>query len=104
MKSLLFTGMLTMGVAHTGAFLDVWEVPHVENHLTFRDVGRKLNKVVKWDEQRDTLRDARTKAREENYSLYGNKGPKPMEVRKTRRSPASFAPARPMRSSSSSSR
>ena len=48
----------TMGVAHTGAFLEVWDVPHVENHITVKDVGRKLNKVFKWEEQRDSLRGA----------------------------------------------
>jgi hypothetical protein len=70
MKSLLLTGFLLMGVAHTGAFLSLWELPHVEDHITLQDFGRKLNKVTKWDEKKESLRDARAVAREQNYDLY----------------------------------
>lgn len=70
MKSLLLTGILSMGVAHTGAFLNIWELPHVQDHLTIQDFGRKVNNVTKWDEKTASLRDARTEAREENYALY----------------------------------
>ena len=72
MKSLLFTAILSMGVAHTGAFLDVWELPHVKNHMTIKDLGRKLNNVTNWNEKTDSLRDRRDKAADENYALYDN--------------------------------
>ena len=100
MKSLLFTGVLTMGVAHTGAFLDIWEVPHVENHVTIHDVGRKLSKALKWDKTKDSLRDARDQAREENYSLYGGRKVQPLKVEKPRRSPKPSP--KPMRTRSTS--
>ena len=70
MKALLLTEILSMGVAHTGAFLQIWELPHVENHITIYDLGRKLNNVFKWEETANSLRIARGEAREENYALY----------------------------------
>lgn len=70
MKSLVLTGILALGVAHAGAFLSIWNLPHVEDHVTVKDFGRKLDKVFKWDEKSETLRDARTAARDENYALY----------------------------------
>ena len=70
MKALLLTGILSMGVAHTGAFLQIWELPHVENHITNYDMGRKLNNVFKWEETANSLRNARGEAREESYALY----------------------------------
>ena len=59
-----------MGVAHAGAFLSLWELPHVEDHITLQDFGRKLNKVTNWDEKKESLRDARAAAREKNYALF----------------------------------
>ena len=70
MKSLLLSAMAAMGVAHGGAFLNVWELPYVEDHFTAADLGRKLNNVFKWDETNDALRDARAEAREETFALY----------------------------------
>ena len=70
MKSLLLTACLGMSVAHSGAFLSVWELPYVEDHLTIGDLGRKLNKVFKWKEFNDSLRQAREQARDENYAMY----------------------------------
>ena len=59
-----------MGVAHAGAFLSLWGLPHVEDHITLQDFGRKLNKVTNWDEKKESLRDARAAAREKNYALF----------------------------------
>lgn len=70
MKSLLITLLASVGVAHSGAFLSVWEVPYVRDHLTITDVGRKLNKVFKWDQFYSSLREARTDTREDNLALY----------------------------------
>jgi hypothetical protein len=99
MKSLLFTGLLTMGFAHTGAFLEVWELPHVKDHVTIGDVGRKLKKVVKWKEQRDALRNARNKARDENYALYqAPRGPGAPLMNSTQ----AAGPFKPVRSRSTS--
>ena len=71
MKSLFFTALLVLGIAHTGAFLTIWELPYVDNHITKDEFGRKLNSVFKWDEKFGSLREAREKAAEENYALYG---------------------------------
>ena len=101
MKSLLFTGFLSMGYAHTGAFLEVWELPHVEDHITIGDVGRKLNKVVKWKEQRDALRNARDKARDENYALY-EEPPQPSAPLVNSIQASTSGPVKPMRSRSTS--
>ena len=79
MKSLLLTAMLGMGVAHSGAFLSVWELSYVEDHFTITDLGRKLNKVFKWGEFNDSLRDARTEARDKNIAIYDEPGGKPVE-------------------------
>ncbi len=70
MKSLLISALSGMAVAHSGAFLTVWELPYVEEHLTYRDVGRKLNKVFKLDERFDALRDHRDAMRRKNEEIF----------------------------------
>ena len=70
MKSLIFTGILALAVAHAGAFLSIWKLPHIEDHITVKDFGRKLDNVFKWNEKTETLRESRTTAQDENYALY----------------------------------
>ncbi|MBL47562.1 MAG: hypothetical protein CMP28_01225 [Roseibacillus sp.] len=70
MKSLFFTAILVLGIAHTGAFLTIWDLPYVDNHITKDEFARKLNNVFKWDEKFGSLREAREKAAEDNYALY----------------------------------
>ena len=82
MKSLVFTGMLSLAVAHAGAFLSVWDVPYIKDHLTVADLGRKLNKVFKWSEQANSLREARTEAREENFALLDDNNPEQIARRR----------------------
>ncbi len=82
MKSLFLTGLLVLGVAHAGAFLSIWKLPYVENHLTIKDFGRKLDNVVKWEEKSETLREARATARDENYALYNKATPEQEAKRK----------------------
>lgn len=78
MKSLLVTAILSLGVAHSGAFLEVWDVPYVQDHFTLRDLTRKLDRTFKVKETTETLRNARNEAAEENYSLITpQEGPKP---------------------------
>jgi hypothetical protein len=55
-----------LGVAHTGAFLTVWELPHVRNHITIETVGHKMSKVLKWNKREESLRKARAEATGEN--------------------------------------
>lgn len=71
MKSLLITAVLSTGLAHTGAFLEVWSVPYVEDHFTLRDLGRKLDKVTNWNETANALRDRREEMADEHYAMYG---------------------------------
>ena len=66
MKSLLFSLLLVLGVAHTGAFLTVWELPHVRNHISIETVGHKMSKVLKWNKREESLRKARAEATGEN--------------------------------------
>ena len=66
MKSLLFTLLLVLGVAHIGAFLAVWELPYVRNHITIETVAHEMSKVLKWNKQEESLRKARAQATGEN--------------------------------------
>ncbi len=84
MKSLFLTAFLSMGVAHTGAFLEVWELPHVRDHFTWQDLKRKLNNTFELDKKADSLRNARYKAAEKNYALYKPARAPKATVQKTR--------------------
>ncbi|HAT18616.1 MAG TPA: hypothetical protein DCS85_00515 [Verrucomicrobiales bacterium] len=66
MKSLLFTLLLVLGVAHAGAFLAIWELPYLRNHITIEAVGHKMSKILKWNKREESLRKARAQATGEN--------------------------------------
>ena len=66
MKSLLFTTLLALGVAHAGAFLDIWELPYVKNHITIETLGHEMSKDLKWNQREESLRRARAQATGEN--------------------------------------
>jgi hypothetical protein len=72
-------------VAHTGAFLTVWELPYARNHPTFSEVTRKLNEVTGWQETSDSLRDRRAEAARENYALYDRPAARTKEEPASRR-------------------
>ena len=76
MKSLLLSTFLSMGVAHTGAFLSVWELPYVKDHFTYSDLTRKLDNVFEIKKTENSLRAARETAAQENYALFGQRGAK----------------------------
>lgn len=69
MKSLILTALLSLTVLHSGAFLGVWNVPYVDDHLTLEDFTRKLDKVTHWNETTNSLRNKREQVAEDNYSL-----------------------------------
>ncbi len=66
MKSLLFTILLALGVAHTGAFLAIWTLPYVKNHITIEELGHEMSKGLKWNQRQESLRKARVQATGEN--------------------------------------
>ena len=82
MKSLILTAVAALGVAHSGAFLSIWEVPYVEDHITMKDFGRKLNHTFQIEEKTEKLRKSREVAAEENYALYNT--PTPQQAAKRR--------------------
>ncbi len=82
MKSLLVSAFAAMGVFHGGAFLSVWEVPYMDEHLTYQDLGRKLNKVFKVEETYGALRKKREDVREENEAIFTEEPGEPLELSK----------------------
>ena len=70
MKRLFLTTLTAAAVAHCGAFFTVWDLPYVDQHLTYQDAGRKLNRVFKFKETHEMLRDKREAVRAENEALF----------------------------------
>ena len=64
------TALAGLAVVHGGAFLAVWELPYVSDHLTYRDVGRKLDNVFHIGQKIDSLRDKREARRRENEEIF----------------------------------
>lgn len=82
MKSLLISSVAVIGVLHGGAFLSVWDVPYVNGHLTYQDLGRKLNKVWGVDETYGALRKKREEVREENEAIFDEDPGEPLKLSK----------------------
>ena len=61
-KSLFSALLLLLGVAHTGAFLTIWELPYVKNHITIETLGHEMSKTLKWNNREESLRKARAEA------------------------------------------
>ena len=67
MKSFLLSLLSCVAIAYTGAFFEVWKLPHHESILTARDVGRKMEPLFEFTED---VRDIRDGIREENEKVF----------------------------------